>query len=66
MLNRIAVLAASPVAAFLALLLELLLSLCVGKAEAELDASLLIEGTVVLSNDSLSDLSGLESELVSY
>ena len=56
MLDRVAVLAASPVATFLALLLELLLSLGIGEAEAESDAIVVDLKTVEVLDDSLSDL----------
>ena len=60
MLDRIAVLLASPVATFLALLLQLLLSFGVSETEAELDAIMLVEHAVVLSDDTLGDLTSVE------
>jgi hypothetical protein len=54
--NRIGVFAASPVASFLALLLELLLSLGVGEAKAQLDTVALTEHAVVFTNDTFGDL----------
>lgn len=65
MLDRVAVLAAAPISAFLTLLLELLLSFGVGEAETELDACLLAEEAVVFSDDTLGNLTGLESDMVS-
>ena len=64
--NRVAVLAAAPVASFLTLLLELLLSFSIGEAETEFDAGLLVEEAVVFADDTLSYLTRLESELVSW
>ena len=61
MLDRVAVLSASPIATFLALLLQLLLSFCVSEAEAELDAIMLVEHAVVFSDDTLGNLTRIES-----
>ena len=64
MLDRIAVFAATPVATFLTLLLELLLCFGVGEAQAKLDASLLAEEAVVLADDTLSYFTRLEPGMV--
>lgn len=44
MFHRVAVFSTAPVAAFLTLLLELLLSFGVGKSEEQLDTVMLVEG----------------------
>lgn len=61
--DRVAVFTASPAAAFLTLLLELLLSLCVGKAKIELDTVMVGCDAVEVLDDSFSDLTGFEAEL---
>jgi hypothetical protein len=63
MFDRVAIFTASPAATLLALLLELLLSLGVGKAKVELDSSVVNRETVEVLNDSLSDLAGFEAGL---
>lgn len=59
--NRVAVLSAAPIATFLALLFELLLSLGVGKTKEEFDSIMIREHAVVLFDDTLRDISALES-----
>lgn len=61
MLNRVAVLSTAPVATFLALLFELLLSLGVGKTKEEFDSIMISEHAVVLLDDTLRNISALES-----
>lgn len=61
MFNRVAVFAASPAAALLALLLELLLCLGVGKAKVELNAGVVNRETVEVLDDSLGDLACFEA-----
>ena len=65
MLDRVAVLAASPVATLLALLLELLLSLGVCKAKEQLDGVAIVVNRVVFSDDTFSNITGVESEGIS-
>jgi hypothetical protein len=64
--HRVAVLSAAPVATFLALLLQLLLSLGVGKTEAKLDTIMLDKVAVVLADDTFGNLTGLESACVRF
>lgn len=64
MLDRVAVLAAAPVATFLTLLLQLLLCLGVGEAEAQFDTGLLAEEAMVLADDTLSYFTRLEPGMV--
>ena len=65
MLDRVAVLAATPIATLLTLLLELFLSFSVGKAKAELDTVVFIVDTMEVLDDSLSDFTTFESGRVS-
>ena len=65
MLDRIAVLAAAPVASFLALLLELLLCLGIGEAEAELDRVVLNYIAVELANNTFRNLTSFKSVWIS-
>ena len=60
MLNRIAILAATPVATLLTLLLELLLSFGVGEAEIEFDTIMFNKDAVELLDDTLCNLSCLK------
>ena len=60
MLDRVAVLLTSPVASFLALFFQLLLSFGVCETEAELDAIMLVEHAVVLSDDTFGNLATVE------
>lgn len=61
MLNRVAVLSATPIATFLTLLFELLLSFGVGKTEEEFDSVMVGEHAVILLDDTLCNVSTLES-----
>lgn len=61
MFNRVAVLSAAPIATFLALLLELLLGLGISETKEQLDAIMLVESGVELSDDSLSNLARFKS-----
>lgn len=63
--DGVAVFAAAPVATFLTLLLELLLSFGIGKSKAKLDAIVLDWEGVKLSDDTLSSLTMFESDKVS-
>ena len=65
MLDRVAVFPAAPVTTFLALLLELLLSLGVGKAEAELHAIMVDWEAMEVLDGSFSNFTGLKSVVVS-
>lgn len=65
MLNRVAVFPTAPVAAFLTLLLELLLGFGIGKAKEQLDTVVLDEGRMVLLDDALRNFSSFESGLKS-
>jgi hypothetical protein len=60
-LDRVAVFAASPATTLLTLLLELLLSLGVGKAKVELDAIVISGNAVEVPDDSFCDLTRLEA-----
>ena len=64
-LNRVVVFAATPGATFLALLLELLLSLGVGEAKEEFDAIGFDREVVVFFDDLLSDLAGFKTVMIS-
>jgi hypothetical protein len=64
-LDRVAVLAASPVATFLALLLQLLLSLGIRESKVQLDAIMLALHGVKLADDMLGDVTSLEPGSVS-
>lgn len=66
MLDRVAVFTASPVATLLTLLLELLLSFGIGESQAKLDTIMIDEVGVILSDDTLSDLTRLKSGTVSW
>lgn len=61
MLDRVAVFTASPAAAFLALLLELLLGLGVGETKVELDTGVISCDTVEVLDDSFSNFTGFEA-----
>ena len=61
MFDRVTVFTASPAATFLALLLELLLSLGVCKAKIELDAVVIGCDTVEVLDDSFSNVPTLEA-----
>jgi hypothetical protein len=61
MFDRVAVFTASPAATFLALLLKLLLSLCIGEAEVELDACVVNRETMKVLDDSLSNFAGFKA-----
>ena len=65
MLDRVAVFSASPVATFLTLLLELLLSLGVSEAEEQLHAIMFVENGMKLSNNSFCNVAILEPGRVS-
>lgn len=56
MLDRVAVFSAPPIATFLTLLLELLLSLGIGEAKTESDCIVLNPKAVKVFDDSLSNL----------
>ena len=56
MLDRVAVFSAPPIATFLTLLLELLLSLGIGEAKTESDCIVLNLKAVKVFDDSLSNL----------
>lgn len=64
-LNRVGVFTASPVAAFLALLLELLLSFGISEAKTKLDPVTLAENAVKLANNTFSNFARLKSAHVS-
>lgn len=64
MLNRVAVFTATPVATFLALLLELFLGFGIGKTKEELDAVMFGEDRVEFLDDMLCDLTSLEPERI--
>lgn len=66
MLDRVAVFSAAPSTAFLALLLELLLSSRVGKTEIELDTIMLNESAMEVLDDPLGNLASFESEMSQY
>ena len=66
MLDRVAVLSAAPIAAFLTLLLQLLLSFGVGETKAEFDVVMFDEVAVVFADDTLSNLTGFESASLSW
>lgn len=61
MLDRITVFAAAPSATFLTLLLQLFLRLCIGEAEVELDAGMIVGSAMEVLDHTLCDLTGLES-----
>lgn len=61
MLDRVAVFAAPPATTLLTLLLELLLSLGVGKPKVELDAIVISCDTVEVSDDPFGDVTSLET-----
>ena len=65
MFDRVAVLAAAPVASLLALLFELFLCFGVGESKAQLDTGGLAEGAVVFPDDTLSDFARLKPGEVS-
>jgi hypothetical protein len=60
-LNRVAVFAAAPRPAFLTLLLELLLSFGIGKAEVQLDATRFIDSTVEVLDYALCNFAGVKT-----
>jgi len=60
-LDRVAVFTAAPVATFLALLLELLLSFGIGETEEKFDASLLVREAVEFLDHSFRNLTCLKS-----
>lgn len=62
-LDRVAVFSAAPVAPFLTLLFELLLSLGVGKSEEELDAVMFGHDRMELFDDTFSNVTSLESRI---
>lgn len=64
MLDRVAVLSTSPCSTLLALELELLLSLGIGESQEELDAIVLIQDAVEVSNDTLGSLTSLEADTI--
>lgn len=66
MFHRVAVLSAAPVATFLTLLLQLLLSFGVGETEAELNVVVLNKIAVIFADDALCDLTSLEPAILRW
>ena len=60
MFDRVAVFAAAPGATFLTLLLELLLSLGIGKAQVELDPTMIVDDTVEVLDHAFCNFTGLK------
>lgn len=61
MFNRVAVFTTAPVATFLALLFQLLLGLGIGKSKEQLDAVVVGQNRMELSDDTLSNFTTLKS-----
>ena len=61
MFDRVTVFAAAPGPTFLALLFELLLSFGIGEAEVQLDATVVVGGTVEVLDYALCNFAGFET-----